>query len=69
MMPSSFSPSLQPKGYVRPQSNVKGDSKRVQQPISNRPCPHVSLPRDRRSISDPIWGMLLLAFFHVPFFR
>ena len=32
-------------------------------------CPHVSSPWDGRSMGDPIWGMLLLGIFGVPFFR
>ena len=69
MVPDSFFPSFQLRGCVRLVSNVKGDLERVQEPASNRLCPHVSSPWDGRSMGNPIWGMLLLAIFRVPFFR
>ena len=63
MVRNSLSPFFQPRGCVRPVCKVKGNCERVQEPASNRLCPHVSSPWDARSTGDPIWGMLLLAIF------
>ena len=41
---------------------------RVQEPASDRLCPHASWPRDGTSMRDPIFPMSLLAVFTVPFF-
>ena len=60
--------SFQPGGCVRLVSRVKGNLESVREPAWNRLCRQVSLPPDGRSMGDPIWGILLLAIFGLPFF-